>query len=308
MTMRRNLHAAVRFAGVLAVLAASGAAGVVAPRAAHAAEATPSPTQIVQFSTDGIHWSDSYGAQLFRDVILVPGDASMRSFYVRNGATVAAILSVTLADVSTDSIPLADALSISTSTSGVPGATIPVSQAQPCVTLSRGLRLASGDSIRLDNTVSLGDLTGDAGQNGAVWFALRVSFSSVDAAAPAPNTCPVNYGTVDTFPNPATGSVRSSAAPVYHRTAAGWSSIPTSVGGAIIATTTTPTNVTPSGTASTPVTQILVSNTARFYQEYDVAFWLAMSVLGWVILILVRRRRAEQPEVPEHLDQIGAQR
>jgi hypothetical protein len=305
----------VRIVAVLVgVLASCSVALLGAPSAARAATSvttpTAGPTQVVQFSTDGIHWSDSYSPQLFQGVLLVPGGSATRAFYVRNGATEAAILQVTLADVTTTSIPLANAVSISSSTTGAPGATVPVSLAQPCYTLSQGLRLASGDSIRLDNTVSLGDLNGIAGQTASVWFALRVSFSSTDAAAPLPNTCPIDYGTVDTFPNPTTpGSLAPAgtrgSSPVYHRTAAGWT-VGTSVGGAPVATTITPT--TPAD-PSVPLVQSLVSNTGRLYQEYDVAFWLAMSVLGVVILVLVRRRRAEeQPEEPAQSRQIGSRR
>ncbi|MDP9026610.1 MAG: hypothetical protein M3N46_03525 [Actinomycetota bacterium] len=298
----------VRLAAVLVTMLASCSVALFgAPTAAHAAT---SATQVVQFSADGIHWSDSYTNQLFHGVVLVPGGSATRYFYVRNAATEAAILQVTLADVTTTSIPLADAMSISSSTTGAPGATVPVSLAQPCYTLSQGLRLASGDSIRIDNTVSLGNLNGTAGQTASVWFSLRVSFSSTDAAAPVPNACPTDYGTVDTFPNQATPGVttpaRTFGSPaVYHRTAAGWT-LGTSVGRGTITTPTTPTTTVQ---PSTPLVQTLVSNTGRFYQEYDVAFWLAMSVLGAVILVLVSRRRAEeQPEEPALSQEIGSRR
>jgi hypothetical protein len=313
MTSTTSPRWTVRLVAVLvAVLASCSAVLLGAPSAARAAPAVTSgataagPTQVVQFSPDGIHWSDSYTSQLFHGVLLVPGTSATRAFYVRNGATEAAILQVTLADVTTTSIPLANAMSVSSSTTGAPGATIPVSLAQPCYTLSHGLRLASGDSIRLDNTVTLGDLSGVAGQTASVWFAIRVSFSSTDTAVALPNACPTDYGTVDIFPNPTTPGATalastSNSGAVYHRTALGWT-VGTSVGGGTVTTTTTPTN------PSAPLVQALVSNTGRLYQEYDVAFWLAMSVLGAVILVLVRRRRADQPEEPAHTRQIGSRR
>nr|MBW4033370.1 hypothetical protein [Acidobacteriota bacterium] len=279
------------------------------------------PPQMVQFSTDGLHWSNTYDEQLFQGLSLVPGDSAMRSFYVRNSASEAAILRVTLANVGTTSIPLASALSVSSSTAGVPGARIPVSLAQPCYTLAQGLRLASGDSIRVDNSVMLGDLSGSAGQEASVWFTIRVSLSSTDLGAPAPDTCPTDFGTVNTFPNPTVPGTASSSAPVYQRTASGWTA-GTSADSTPITTPTTPTGpncpgvngntsvrgaaVTAPGCPGTQLTQTLVSNTARLYQEYDVAFWLAMSALGWAIFILVRRRRAaDQPESADNTRQIG---
>jgi len=307
MTSTTSPRWTVRIVAVLLTIVASSAAVVLGTPGS--ARADSAPTRMVQFSTDGLHWSDSYDAQLFRGVALVPGGSTMRSFYVRNGANEAALLRVTLANVGTNSIPLASATKVSSSTAGAPGAVVPVSLAQPCYTLSQGLRLASGDSIRIDNTVSLDDLAGTAGQTGSVWFVIRVSLSSTDVAAPAPDTCPVDYGTVDTFPNPtAPGTTEPASttthAAVYHRTALGWTA-GTSVGGGAVTTTTTPTTPTD---PSAPLAPSLVSNTGRLYQEYDVAFWLAMSVLGAVILVLVRRRRADQPEEPAQSRQIGSRR
>jgi len=321
MTPASSTHLTVRIAAAVVTLAVSCALAVLggatsasaAPATTAAGAATDTAAaQVVQFSADGIHWSDSYTNQLFGGVLLVPGGSATRAFYVRNAATEAAILQVTLADVTTTSIPLADATSISSSTSGAPGVTVPVSLAQPCYTLSQGLRLASGDSIRIDNTVSLGDLSGTVGQTASVWFAIRVSFSSTDAAAPVPNACPTDYGTVDTFPNPTTpdttAPASASSPAVYHRSAAGWT-VGTAVGGGPATTATTPTSPTAPVEPGSPLVQTLVSNTARFYQEYDIAFWLAMSMLGAVILILTRRRRAaDQPEEPVQSRQIGTRR
>ena len=321
MTRRLFPRQSVRMLAVLCAMAAFCVAVVLStPTSARAASVPP---QMVQFSTDGLNWSNSYDEQLFQGISLVPGDSAMRSFYVRNSASEAAILRITLANVGTTSIPLASALSVSSSTAGVPGAMIPVSLAQPCYTLSQGLRLASGDSIRVDNSLMLGDLSGSAGQDASVWFAIRVSLSSTDVGAPAPDTCPTDFGTVNTFPNPTVHGTASAplSVPVYQRTASGWTAA-ASVGSTPVTTPTTPTvpncptvtgntsvrgaAVSAPGCPRTPLTQTLVSNTARLYQEYDVAFWLAMSALGWVIVILVRRRRvADRPEPADNTRQIG---
>ena len=327
MTFQTMTRWTVRLTAVLVTVVASFAAAVLGtPSAARATAQTAAPqtaaaqtaapqtagaTQAVQFSTDGIRWSDSYTGNLYRGVLLIPGSSAVRSFYVRNGSVQPAILHISLADVTTDNTAFANAVTISSSTTGAPGATVPVSFAQPCYTLSQGLRLSSGDSLRVDNTVSLTDLTGTNGQTGSVSFALRVSFSSMDAAAPTPNTCPADYGTIDTFPNPASGGTTTLASAsgakrtVYHRTANGWT-VGTPTRGR---TVTAPSSPNTAEKPSTPLAQALVANTVRLYQEYDVAFWLAMSVLGAVILVLVRRRRAEeQPEAPEQNRQIGTRR
>jgi hypothetical protein len=311
MTSQTMTRWTVRLTAVLVTVVASCAAAVLGSPSAARAQTTGA-TQAVQFSTDGIHWSDSYTGNLYQGLLLIPNSSAVRSFYVRNGSTQPAILHISLADVTTDNIAFANAVTISSSTTGAPGPTVPVSLAQPCYTLSQGLRLSSGDSLRVDNTVSLTDLTGTNGQTGSVSFALRVSFSSMDAAAPTPNTCPADYGTIDTFPNPADGGGRTTLASassarrtLYHRTANGWT-VGTLTPGR---TVTAPSSPNVAEKPSTPLAQALVANTVRLYQEYDVAFWLAMSVLGAVILVLVRRRRAEeQPEAPEQNRQIGTRR
>ena len=99
---------AIRLSAVLVIVLATCTAVLLGtPSAATAATPSTGPTQVVQFSSDGIHWSDSYTDQLFHGVLLVPGGSASRAFYVRNGSTEAAILRVTLADVTTTSIPLA---------------------------------------------------------------------------------------------------------------------------------------------------------------------------------------------------------
>src|SRR5476649_232600 len=99
--------AAVIPAGIAVIIAT---VLLVAP-AAHAAAAT----QPVQFSDDGVHWSDSYADALFGGVLLVPGGSADRAFYVRNGAGAPGVLRVTLFDVATTDTALAAAMTIATS-------------------------------------------------------------------------------------------------------------------------------------------------------------------------------------------------
>ena len=265
--------------GIILILAA---VMLVAP-AAHAAPVA-APAHPVQFSDDGTHWSNSYTDALFGGVVLVPGGSADRSFFVKNGANEPAVLSVTLFDVATTDIALASAMSLATSMPGMPGAAVPVTDARPCATLSHGLVLAAGDSVKLDNLATLADLNGTTGQSRTVSFKIAISLSSTDAGAPAPNTCPTDYdtGTVIGAPEPGTGA-GSGSRPVYHLQASGW----TPVSGA--ASADLPTTDRP----AQPVDTALVVNTARLFQEYYVALWLAMAAIGALIFFLVRRRRPD---------------
>jgi hypothetical protein len=282
---------AVRLVAAILVTGVVLAVGLMVASPARAASPASQP---VLFSNDDVHWSSSYSYALFGGVMMVPGGSVDRAFYVRNGASDSAILRVTLYDVATTDIDLANAMTVSTSLPGRPGASIPVTDARPCATLSQGQVLASGDSVRLDNVAALADLNGTGGQTSNVSFKLAITLSSTDAAAPAPNTCPTDFGgTVIGSPDPGTGTTSH---PVHHLGAGGWTPA-----------ASTPTR-TPSATATPPVTPggpapslgELVANTQRFYQENTVALWLAMAVLGALIFFFfVRRRRPDDGDEPE---------
>ena len=271
--------AAVIPAGIALIVAA---VLLIAP-AAHASTATGA-TQPVQFSADGIHWSDSYAGALFGGVLLVPGGSVDRAFYVRNGAGDPAVLRVTLYDVTTTDTALATAMTVSTSMPGRPGAAVSVTDARPCATLSQGQVLAAGDGVRLDNVAALADLNGTGGQTRNVSFKLAISLSSTDAAAPAPNTCPTDFntGTGTVIGAPSTGG-GTTAHPVYHLGATGW----TPVSGTASAQLPSPP------APGKPADPALVVNTQRLYQENVVALWLSMAVLGVLLLLFVRRRRRD---------------
>jgi hypothetical protein len=285
-----NGKISVRNAAVLAAVIPLGIALIVAvvllvAPAAHAATAT----QPVQFSDDGVHWSDSYAGALFGDAVLVPGNSVDRAFYVRNNAGEPAVMRVTLYDLATTDTDLASAMTLSTSTPGFAGTAVAVTDARPCATLTHGQVLAAGGAIRLDTVAALADLNGSAGQTHTVSFKIAVSLSSTDSAAPAPDSCPTDFGgTVIGGTDPGTGTT---AHPVYHLGAGGWTPAP--------ATATTPTTAptaTPTAPAQpqpgNPIVSGLVANTERLYQENFVLLWLAMAALGALLFLFISRRRA----------------
>ena len=291
--MNAMIGRAPAFGLVAAILAASAVLAVLGMISASPARADAPASQPVLFSNDDVQWSNSYGYALFGGVMMVPGGSVDRAFYVRNGAPDPAILRVTLYDVATTDIDLANAMTVSTSVPGRPGASIPVTDARPCVTLSEGQVLASGDSVRLDNIAALADLNGMGGQSSNVSFKLAITLSSTDSAAPAPNSCPTDFsGTVIGSPDSGTGTTLH---PLRHLGAGGWTPAPAASTPTPTSTATTPAR--PSG----PVPSLgeLVANTQRFYQENTVALWLAMAVLGALLFLVVRRRRPDDGDPPE---------
>jgi hypothetical protein len=294
-----NARWTTRLAGALLALAASSIASLIS---ADSARADSAPT--MEFSADGTHWTAVYSTQLFAGVVVVPGGSATRTFWVRNDAPEQGVLRVTLANVTTDDTRLADALSLRSSTPDRPGSAVAVSAAQPCYTLSQGQLVDARDAVRIDTEMALADLDGSAGQTGWVSFVLRITFSSTDQAAPAPDTCPADAATVGGVPVPPTAAADSgdAAAPVastvFHRGASGW--VP-GLAGTGSASAVAPTQPVAPVRPSEPFVRDLAANTYRFYQEYDVALWLAMLALGAILLVVVRRRRhrAEDRELTE---------
>ena len=303
-----NATGGARAIGLVAAIVASigllvgASAGTADAAPAQAASSGDSP---VQFSDDGIHWSNSYTGALFDGALIVPGGSIDRSFSLRNGADEPAILLVTLYGVAATDLELADAMTLSSSAPGLPGASVPVTAARPCATLSHGQVLAAGGSVRLDNVAALADLTGTGGQAGQVSFNLAISLSSTDSAAPAPDSCPTDFGnTVVGSPDPGAGTASH---PVYHLGAGGWTPVPATASAPAPAPSGAPTAPTvPDGHG--PGIGALVGNTERFYQENTVALWLAMAALGGSLFFVVRRRRRlADPalEYPNIHDKIG---
>ena len=288
-----------RRAAVFAGVIAAGIAGIIAAvlLIAPAANADPGTGtgRPVQFSDDGVTWSNNYTKALFGGVLLVPGGSADRALYVLNNAGEPAVMRVTLFDVVTTDTALAGALTVATSMPGSPGATVPVTDARPCVTLSQGQVLAAGDSVKLDNVAALADLTGTGGQARGVSFKLAISLRSTDSAAPVPNSCPTDYdtSTVVGTPDPGTGTVSH---PVYHLGAGGWTPVPATASTSTVTPTPAPTTAP---AEPGPAVRSLVANTERLYQENVVALWLAMAVLGVPLLLFVRRRRRSDDDALE---------
>jgi hypothetical protein len=279
----------------LVVLTISVATLVSGAQAAHADDA---PT--MQFSSDGVTWSTVYSGQLFGNVRVIPGGSATRDLWVKNDAPEAGQLRVTVANVTTNSTALADGMTLSSTASTVapaapstqPGVAIALSAAQPCATLSQGLIVDANGAADITTTMALADINGLAAQAGWVSFVLRITFSSLDQGAPAPDTCPTDPGTatVSGVTEPTVSSGQSSAV-VYRRVSSGWKSTASAAQEPAVST---PVEATP---LPAPIAQLpapfraLAANTYRFYQEWDVALWLAMMTLGALTLVIIRHRR-----------------
>ncbi|MBI5161757.1 MAG: hypothetical protein HY996_10160 [Micrococcales bacterium] len=269
-------------AGALVLAAVSiGLTGVAPARAAGSG---------ISVSLDGVSYAPSLSAPLFGASRLVPNDAITRSFWVRNDAPSAGYLRLTLRDPTTTNVDFADALSLRADLDGWPGETVALQSARPCSRLSEGPVIAAGTAARVDLTAALGDLDGLHGQGGTAAFTVVVSLSG-EPQGLGRSGCPTLGSSIAGFPGLGSGEGRRAArgTAVFGTSPSGW--LPLSDGGSTITVEGGSPTTTP---APLPTRRLVASaNTGRFYQEWDVALWLAALLLGgFGTQLLGRRRRA----------------
>ncbi|MBN9141357.1 MAG: hypothetical protein J0H23_11075 [Micrococcales bacterium] len=251
-------------------------AGVVLPAAPAAAVLYP-----IGLSSDGTSFAPSYPGSLFSGATIVPGGAVTRTFWVKNNETSAGNLAVAIRNVGSLDTLFVSSLS-ATAVAGATSGRAAFADAEPCVSLVKGVRLASSGITRVDVTLELASsLTGREAQQSLALFDLFVTLTSTDVAAPDGCTPPV--------PPPAGAETSDDG---YAATA----TVPGARqggGSATPAPSPAPEELPHSG--DDPV-HARYGNTDRFYQEYFVAWWLLAFVLGGVYAWLRERRRERIPE------------
>lgn len=241
----------------------------------------------ISFSVDGTNYAPNLSAPLFGSALLVPNDTITRSFWVRNDASSAGYLRLTLRDVATTNIDFADVLNLRADLIGWPGESVPVQSARPCARLSEGPIIPAGSAAKVDVSAALGDLLGLHGQGGMANFTVVVSLSG-EPLGLGRTGCPASGAQIGGFSDyDARDTVRAfHGATAFSSTASGWMPVtethlnPTEV--------TTPTTATP----TPPVRLVAHVNSTRFYQEWDVALWLVVLLLGGIGALLWGRRRS----------------
>ena len=244
----------------------------------------------ISLSRDGVTWAAALTGSLFGDYRLVPGDAVTRTFWVRNDATSAGYLRLTLRDVATTNLDFADALSLRADLVGWPGETVAVQSARPCSRLTEGPIVPAGSAARIELTAALGDLVGLRGQGGTAGFNVVVSLSG-EPLGLGKSGCPSTGAEVAGFPGyQQGGTVRSTrGGTVFAATANGWT--PMATGPTTVTAVADPQIPTPTGIGADM--RLVVANTGRFYQEWFVLLWLVVLLLAAIGSWLLGRRRRE---------------
>jgi hypothetical protein len=270
-------RAFLRVAAVAALLVAVTGFGVAAP-----ATAAPKP---IGLSADGVTFTDQLPASLFAGVTIVPGTSMMRSFWVKNRATSAGNLAVAVQEIAGADPALIAALSVSASSGSHIGSNVAFTTVNPCRSLLSGVEFAAGDVVRVDVTLKLASsLNHQTSQSSVGGFKVRVVMASTDVAAPS-GCAPV------TPPNSGGGGGGNTTPPGEIDSeiisgAADGTVLPTLAEGPLSGL---------GGDGSVYKTAV-EPNTARFFQEFDVVWWLVALMLGG-IFAWYRRRNESLEEV-----------
>jgi hypothetical protein len=255
------------------------------------AQAAPKP---IGLSTDGITFTDTMSSSVFGGALIVPGKTVTRSFWVKNQAADTGNLAIALADVTGTDSTFLGALSLQLTAGSTAGPSVVFATANPCRSLISGVALASGAVVRIDATLTLAaSLSGITSQGSIGGFDLPVTLTSTDVAAS--DGCSVSNGGGTGGGSGSTGGGSGStggAGTGSHHSAPGTIGTTTISGAADGAVPQTAALPDADGTGHGYATRV-IPNTGRFYQEFDVAGWLALLVLSGIVAWWRSRREPE---------------
>jgi hypothetical protein len=161
------------------------------------------------------------------------------------------------------------------------------SAANPCTSLVSGVALAPGAAVKVDVTLKLSSsLAGHTAQGSVGGFDVKLTLTSTDV--PAPSGC-----AAVTPPNPGGGGGGGGGGGHGSTTPPAGEIDTAVVSGAADGTIPKTDNSFPvsGGTGRGSGAEIIIPNTARFFQEFDVVGWLVALVLGGIFAWWWRRRR-----------------
>lgn len=268
------------FLGIAAIAALLVAvAGLAVAPPAHAA---PKP---IGLSVDGITFTDTLPSSLFGGVVIVPGTSVTRTFYVKNRATTAGNFAVALKDVTGGDSNLIAALWLRAVAGPSTGPAVPFTAATPCHSLLSGVTLAAGAIMQVDVRLMLSNTLHNKASQGSVGnFLIPVTMTSTDVPAPT--------GCSSSTPTPGGGGATGEPTPpgtidtAVISGAADGSVLPTLAEGPLSGL----------GGDGSVYNSSIEPNTARFFQEFDVVWWLVALMLGG-IFAWYRRRNESLEEV-----------
>jgi hypothetical protein len=276
-------RAFLRIAAVGALLVAVTGFGVAAP-----ANAAPKP---IGLSSDGTTYTDQLSGSLFAGAVIVPGSTITRSFWVKNRNTTAGNLAIAVQDVSGANNAMIAALSLSANSGSHSGSNVPFSTVDPCRSLLSALTMAPGDEVRVDVKLKLSSsLNHLTAQSSVGAFKVRVVLTSTDVAAPdgCAAVSPPQGGGDTPGGNPGGGNTTPPGqidTEVISGAADG-NVLPTLAQGPLSGL----------GGKGSVYNSAIEPNTARFFQEFDVVWWLVALMLGG-IFAWYRRRNESLEEV-----------
>ena len=249
---------------------------------------------VIELSTDGVSFARNLPGALFGSIAtLSPGDSETKTIYVRNTGTATGYLRVTLRDVSFSDSHFANALTVTTSTPSISGASHAISGASPCLVTNEGLLIAPGQTVPVTSTLTLGDLFGSQGQGATASMSLRFALSDTTPGSLPATHCGNSGSTVPLLPG--TSSPTTTTPPEGDTTAL---AVPAPRPNPAVTDTSANANANAANelTPTFPTAFALDPNTWRLYQEYLVLILFVAVLIGAGISWLVGRRKRRDRE------------
>ena len=208
------------------VIAAALAAGAAAP-----AQAAPPPDPL-QLSRDGISWNGALDGAVFETSgALVPGSIDDAALWVRNTGDAEAHMRVSIAWMETSTIELAQSMTLISHDSMRSGADAHrMADLSRCDIVVPEVTLASGEDIRIDLELAMGDVDGQHAQGDTLELGFVVAMQDAASGAMPASACgepgvfvPVTPGTEpDPVAEPDAASVRPEGLAFTGGTVQGW--------------------------------------------------------------------------------------
>lgn len=166
-------------------IAAAGAVAVMAAAAAFVAAPASAAEPEILVSDDGVTFAPTLTDGLFDGLgLLVPGESISTSLWVRNPSSTDGSLRLTVEDLVTPSQAFADNVTLSADVGNFIW-TWSLAELEACGTVVPTLAIGAGDTVRIDLTAALGDVTGLDAQNESANVGISVMVR--DAVSPFPN-------------------------------------------------------------------------------------------------------------------------
>lgn len=252
---------------------------------AQPAQASSKP---IGLSFDGVTFTDQLSASLFGGARIVPGTTVTRTFWVKNQTAMPGNLAVAVSGVTGPDADLIAGLSLRAVAGSTTGHTVPFASVNPCRSLLSDVLLPAGAIMQVDVRLTLSPSLAHAkkGQGSVGAFRIPVTLTSTDV--PAPDGCAATPPVTPPDGEPTNPPVTPPPGTI------GTAEISGSADGSVASGEGEHGALSGLSGRGNVRSLSIIPNTARLWQEMDVAWYVV--ALGFGGIFAWRRRRRDDRE------------